>query len=96
MSIDVWGLAVGVAVPVLADARTSNVYWGAITVGGLIGAALTTNFIKPASANLGVGSVPRGTDGIAPSRVDVRFVPEGALLASMKQRGTHLLLAITF
>lgn len=90
------GALVGVAIPVLADARTSNVYWGGITVGGLIGAALTTNFMKPASANLGVGSLPKGANGIARSRVDVRFIPEGAVLASMKQRGAHPLLAITF
>ncbi len=90
------GALVGIAVPVLADARNSNVYFGAVTVGGLIGAALTTNFMKPASANLGVGSLPRGEDGVARSRFDVRFVPEGALMASMKQRGTHPVMSITF
>lgn len=91
------GGLIGVALPVLARADNPNVWFGAATIGGILGAALTTNYMKPASARVGVGSVPSRRVGEAPkSRFDIRVTPEAALLAGMGQRGNHSILSVTF
>lgn len=89
------GALVGVALPVLANAREPNPYFAAVTIGGVLGAALTNNFIKPAPASQRLG-LATGTTRSSPARFGVKLTPESALLAGLGQRGNHSLLSISF
>ncbi len=91
------GGLIGIALPVLARADNPNVYFGAATIGGILGAALTTSYMKPEAARLRVGTATSRRVGEAPpARFEVRVAPEAALLAGMGQRGNHSILSVTF
>ena len=91
------GGLIGIALPVLANANNPNVYFGTATLGGIIGAALTTSYMKPEAARVGLGREPSRRVGEKPSsRFDVRLAPEGAVLAGLGQKGNHSILSVTF
>ena len=91
------GGLIGIAVPVLAQAGNANVYFGAATLGGILGAVMTTNYMKPEAARVALGRVPSTRVGQkSTSRVDLRFTPEGAIMAGLGTRGNHSLLSVTF
>ena len=92
------GALVALAGPVLAQSDNVHLLFGAVTVGGILGAILTENLIEPARANAGLGSILPGRkhDVGRATGVDVRFSPESALLAGMGLKGNHSLLSVSF
>ncbi len=89
------GALVGLIGPVLAQTDNSQVYFGAATAGGIIGAILTEQFIKPPEANKGLGAA--GSRELEVGRgVSVRFSPESVMFAKMGMRGQHSILSLSF
>ena len=91
------GALVGVIVPVLAQTNNARVFYGAATVGGIVGAILTEQFIKPPEANTGLGGTgSRERESGRERAVSVQFSPEAILLAKAGMRGQHSILSLTF
>jgi hypothetical protein len=88
------GAVVGLAVPVLAQADNPQVIFGPATLGGLVGAMVTHNFIAPAHAN---SRRPQRTGARSiPSRVAVHFTPQNLVLARSGRAGTYPVLNVQF
>jgi hypothetical protein len=88
------GAVVGLAIPVLAQSDNPQLIFGPATLGGLIGAVVTHNFIAPAHAN---ARFPQRTGARAvPSRFAVRFTPENLLLARSGREGTYPVMNVRF
>lgn len=90
------GAVVGLIVPVLAQSGNSHLLFGSATVGGLIGAVLTEQFIKPTAANAGLGAASGKAQQLGRGGVDVKFSPESVVFAKMGVRGQHSLLSVSF
>jgi hypothetical protein len=91
------GALVGLIGPVLAQTDNSHVIYGAATAGGIIGAILTEQFIKPPEANAGLGGTgSRERESGRASGVSVRFSPESIMFAKVGMRGQHSILSLTF
>ena len=91
------GALVGLIVPVLAQANSARVFYGAATAGGILGAILTEQYIKPAEANRGLGGTgSRERESGRESGVSVRFSPEAIMFAKVGMRGQHSILSLTF
>lgn len=90
------GALLGLALPVLTSANNPRVIFGAMTLGGLLGAVLTENLIMPRRAGTELGLGERTGSQRTSSRVDVRFNPESALLAGLGQPGRYSLLSVVF
>jgi len=91
------GALVGLILPVITQTDNGHVYLGALTAGGILGAIVTEQFIKPAEATTGLGAAlikerQLGGEG----RVGVRFSPESMAFAKMGVRGQHSILSLTF
>lgn len=89
------GALIGLAGPILAESENTNIIFGSMTVGGILGAILTQNLIQPAKAGTNARMGSRGAAGSS-SRVAVRFSPESALLAATRQRGSHSIVSLVF
>ena len=92
------GALVGVAIPVLAQSNNPHFYFGAATVGGLLGAILTENMIAPQRAgdDRRTGSLKQTDGRRSNSRVAMRFALEAALMTAFKQPGYHSIFSMTF
>lgn len=92
------GALVALAVPVLAQTGNSQVVFGAITIGGVLGALLTEQLIAPQRASAGFGSAaPRNGGSVSrTSGADVRFAPESLVLTGMGLKGKHSIISLTF
>ena len=91
------GALVGLIGPVLAQTNNGRVFYGAATAGGIVGAILTEQFIKPPEANTGLGATgSRERDSGRASGVSVRFSPESVMFAKVGMRGQHSILSLTF
>jgi hypothetical protein len=88
------GAVVGLAIPVLAQSSNPQLIFGPATLGGLVGAVVTHNFIAPAHANVRV-TLRTGARTL-PSRVAVRFTPENLLLARSGRAGTYPVVNLRF
>ena len=91
------GALVGVIAPVIAQSTNSHLAFGAATVGGIIGAVLTEQFIKPAEANRGLGAAAvKARDVGRSGGVDVKFSPESMVFAKVGIHGQHPILSLVF
>ena len=91
------GALVALAVPVLAQSNNNHFYFGAATVGGLLGAILTEQLIEPQRADWGAKTSTPNTGSLGrSSRIGVSFAPESVLLAGMRLKGSHSILALSF
>jgi hypothetical protein len=92
------GALVALVVPVLAQSSNTHVLFGATTIGGILGAMLTEQYIAPQRANAGLGPVTPGINDSASrsSGADFRFAPESLLLAGLGLKGNHSILSLTF
>jgi hypothetical protein len=90
------GAVMGLVVPVLAQSDNPQLIFGSATVGGIIGAIVTENLVKPDRAQPGERGERRTGSLGKSSRVDVSFSAAGALLAGSGMRGTHSILSLTF
>ena len=91
------GALVGLIAPVLAQSGNSHLIFGAATAGGILGAILTEQFIKPAEANRGLGAAGVKTREVGRTGgVDVKFSPESMVFAKMGIHGQHPILSLTF
>ena len=91
------GALVGLIVPVIAQSDNAHLTIGALTAGGIVGAILTEQFIKPAEANAGLGAaLTRERQLGQADRVTVRFSPESMAFARMGVKGQHSILSLTF
>jgi hypothetical protein len=90
----------GLALPVLAQTDNSHVLFGTATIGGILGAVVSQGLLAPHRATTAdrgdaPGRTGAGREGRRP-RVDVRFAPEGVLLAGAGRRGQHSILSLSF
>ncbi len=91
------GALVGLIVPVLTQTSNSHVIFGAATAGGILGAILTEQFIKPPEAHIGLGGTGSSERQSNHAKgVSVRFSPESMMFAKMGMRGEHSILSLTF
>lgn len=91
------GALVGLIVPVIAQSGNSHLIFGTLTAGGIVGAVLTEQFIKPAEANTGLGaSLIRERQLGRANGVGVHFSPESVAFATMGVKGRHSILSLTF
>ena len=91
------GSLVGMIIPVLAQSGNSHLIFGSLTAGGILGAVLTEQFIKPAEANVGVGAALMKERQLGHANgVGVRFSPESMAFAKMGVKGQHSILSLTF
>jgi hypothetical protein len=92
------GALIGLAIPVLASTSDSHAIFGAMTIGGLLGAALTESLIMPrrAGTELGLGAREGVESARTASRVGVRFSPESVLMLGLGQPGRYSLLSLVF
>jgi hypothetical protein len=94
------GALMGLAVPVLLQSDNSQGVLAAMTIGGILGAVVSEELLAPRRARAGErgdASLRTGVVGeTPPPRVDVRFAPEGAVLAALGQRGRHAILSLSF
>ncbi|CAN5375560.1 hypothetical protein BH09GEM1_BH09GEM1_46760 [soil metagenome] len=89
------GALVGLIGPILAQTDNNHVIFGTATAGGIIGAILTEQFIKPPEANKGLGAAGSREQEVG-RRVSVRFSPESVMFAKMGMRGQHSILSLSF
>lgn len=91
------GALVGLIVPVVTQSSNTHIVYGSLTAGGILGAMLTQQYIKPAEANAGLGSA-RSTERqlVRSGGVDVKFSPESMVFAKMGVQGQHSILSLTF
>lgn len=91
------GALVGLIAPVIAQTDNLHLIFGAATAGGILGAILTEQFIKPPEANKGLGAVRAKEREVGrAARVDVKFSPESMVFAKMGVRGEHPILSLAF
>ncbi|MDQ2664666.1 MAG: hypothetical protein M3Z05_01535 [Gemmatimonadota bacterium] len=91
------GALVGLIVPVVAQNGNTHLVFGAATAGGILGAILTEQFIKPAEANRGLGAAGGKVREVGRSgAVDVKFTPESMVFAKLGVHGQHPILALSF
>jgi hypothetical protein len=90
------GAVMGLVIPVLASSDDPRLIFGTATLGGLVGALITEDLIKPDRARPGDRGERRTGSLDRRSRVDVNFSAAGALLAGSGMRGTHSILSLTF
>jgi hypothetical protein len=90
------GAVMGLVIPVLASSDDPRLIFGTATLGGLVGALITEDLIKPDRARPGDRGERRTGSLERRSRVDVNFSAAGALLAGSGMRGTHSILSLTF
>ncbi len=91
------GAVVAMIVPVLAQSDNSHLIFGALTIGGLVGAIATESLIAPQRAGNDFGGIRTSSSPAGSSRgVDIRFAPESVLLAGAGVRGRHSILSVTF
>ena len=88
------GALVGAIIPVLAQSGNARVVYGSLTIGAIVGAALTEQFIAPPAASIGLGAAV--TKARQVGVVDVKFSPESMVFAKMGVRGQHSILSLTF
>lgn len=90
------GAVMGLVIPVLASSDDPRLIFGTATLGGILGALITEDLIKPDRARPGDRGERRTGSVDRPSRVEVNFSAAGALLAGSGMRGTHSILSLTF
>ena len=91
------GALVGMIGPVLAQTNSARGFYGAATAGGILGAILTEQFIKPPEASTGLGGTGmRERESGRASAVSVRFSPESIVFATAGMRGQHSILSLSF
>ena len=91
------GSLVGLIVPVIAQSNNAHFTIGALTAGGILGAVLTEQFIKPAEANSGLGATLTKERQLGrASGLGVRFSPESVAFAKMGVKGQHSILSLSF
>jgi len=90
------GAVMGLVIPVLSSSDDTRLIFGTATLGGIIGAIVTENLVKPDRARPGdKGERRTGSLGKS-SRVEVDFSAAGALLAGSGIAGRHSILSLTF
>ena len=91
------GALVGLILPVITQSGNSHLVYGSLTAGGILGAVLTEQFIKPSEANAGLGAMRIKPSEVAQTKgVNVRFSPESIVFARAGLRGQHSILSLTF
>ena len=92
------GALIGIALPVLAQSGNSHLVLGAAAIGGIVGAWASEQILMPRRAEAGERSLHQSgsrTDTRQP-RVEVSFTPQAAVMAALRQRGQHEILALRF
>jgi hypothetical protein len=94
------GALMGLALPVLAQTDNSHVLFGAATIGGILGAVVSQGLLAPhrvTTADRGDAPGRTGAGGeVRRPRVDVRFAPEGVVLAGVGRPGQHSIVSLSF
>jgi hypothetical protein len=85
------GALMGLAIPVLAQSSSQQGLFAAATIGGILGLVASESLLAPRR-----GMAGERADASRGQRIDVRFAPEAALMAGLRQPGRHSIVSLSF